>query len=63
MKKKENWEKKSKKELKDALWEKKERLRQLRFDLVSGKVKNIREIRFLKKEVARILTALNKKVE
>jgi len=35
-----------------------ERSRRLRFDLSSGKVKNIREIRGLKKDIARILTIL-----
>ena len=35
-----------------------ERLRSLKFDLASGKVKNVREIRELKKTIARILTLL-----
>ncbi len=35
-----------------------EKLKQLRFDLAAGKVKNVREIRKIKKEVARILTLL-----
>jgi len=39
-------------ELKEKLWN-------LRKDLVAGKVKNIQEIRQAKKDVARILTALN----
>ena len=43
-------------ELQKILQENRERLRQLRFDLASGKVKNVREIRRLKKEIARILT-------
>lgn len=38
-----------------------ERLRQLRFDLAAGKVKNVREIRQIKKEVAKIMTLLNLK--
>ena len=37
-----------------------EKLRQLRFDLSAGKVKNVREIRKFKKEIAQILT-LSKK--
>ena len=49
---------KSKKELESMLLERRERLRNLRFDLASGKVKNVREIRELKKEIARILTLL-----
>ena len=49
---------KSRKELQRILFDKREKLRQLRFDLASGKVKNIREIRKIKKEIARILTLL-----
>lgn len=49
---------KPKEELGKLLEEKKERLRQLRFDLVSGKVKNVKEIREIKKDIARILTIL-----
>lgn len=49
---------KSKSELEKLLAENRERLRQLRFDLVSGKVKNVREIRKIKKDIARILTLL-----
>lgn len=56
----EDFRKRNKEELVSLLAEKGERLRQLRFDLVSGKVKNIREIRHLKKDIARILTILNK---
>lgn len=49
---------KSKSELQKLLQDSRERLRQLRFDLASGKVKNVREIRELKKDIARILTIL-----
>lgn len=52
---------KSKPELQKLLQESRERLRQLRFDLISGKVKNIKEIRMTKKEIARILTLLGEK--
>ena len=38
-----------------------ERLNQLRFDLAAGKVKNIREIRHIKKGIAQILTILKEK--
>jgi large subunit ribosomal protein L29 len=38
-----------------------EKIRQLRFDLATGKVKNVREIRKVKKEIARIATLLNAK--
>ncbi|OGZ33825.1 MAG: 50S ribosomal protein L29 [Candidatus Portnoybacteria bacterium RIFCSPLOWO2_12_FULL_39_9] len=47
---------KSEKELKDLLAEKQERLGRIKFDLVSKKLKNIREIREVKKDIARILT-------
>jgi len=36
-----------------------ERLRVLKFDLVAGKVKNIREIQEVKKTIAQILTIIN----
>lgn len=49
---------KSQSELNKLLMESRERLRTLRFDLVSGKVKNVREIRKIKKDIARILTVL-----
>lgn len=35
-------------------------LRQLRFDLITGKIKNIREIRKTKKDIALILTLIKK---
>ena len=53
---------KSKEELDKNLLDSRERLRQLRFDLIAGKVKNIREIRHLKKDIARIMTLLKKKI-
>jgi len=57
---------KDKKELKSQsrdnllkkLEEERENLRVLRFNLAAGKVKNIREIRSVKKEIATILTFL-----
>ena len=49
---------KSKAELQKLLQASQERLRQLRFDLAAGKIKNVREIRKIKKEIARILTLL-----
>jgi len=49
---------KSKEELQKTLEDDWEKLRQLRFDLSAGKVKNVREIRNVKKEIARILTLL-----
>ena len=50
---------KKKEELSGVIKEKQARLRSLSFDLSSGKVKNVREIRALKKDIARILTFLN----
>jgi large subunit ribosomal protein L29 len=52
------FQRKSETELKNLLRDDREKLRQLRFDLASGKVKNVREIRKIKKDVARILTTL-----
>lgn len=51
---------KSKEELEKMIQDEKEKLRQLRFELAAGKVKNIRQIRFIKKDIARIFTKLNK---
>ena len=50
--------KRSKEELQKMVKESRERLRILRFDLASGKVKNVREVRKVKKDIARILTIL-----
>lgn len=47
---------KTKEELKKLLQDNRENLRQLKFDLASGKVKNVRDIRKIKKDIARILT-------
>lgn len=47
---------KTKPELDKLLSDYRNRLRILRFDLIAGKVKNVREIRKIKKEIARMLT-------
>ncbi len=52
---------KSLKELQKLLQNNQDKLRQLRFDLASGKVKNVREIRQIKKDIARIFTKLCQK--
>lgn len=52
---------KSKSELQRLLQDSREKLRQLKFDLSAGKVKNVREIRRIKKDIARILTLLQNK--
>lgn len=49
---------KTKDELETVLKERREKLRQLRFDLVQGGLKNVREIRETKKDIAKILTLL-----
>ena len=48
-------------ELKKALEQNQEKLRSLRFDLASGKVKNVREIRETRKTVARVCTLLKER--
>jgi len=45
-------------ELREMLREIRERLRALKFDLAAGKTKNARELKSLKKNIARILTIL-----
>ena len=52
---------KSADELKKILQDNRENLRQLNFDLASGKVKNVRSVRKTKKDIARILTILCQK--
>jgi len=52
---------KSEIDLQKDLIEIRERLRVLKFDLSAGKVKNVREIRSIKKDIARILTVLTTK--
>jgi len=50
---------KSKEVLQKMLREKREKLRQLRFDLSQDKLKNVKEFGAAKKEIARILTIMN----
>ena len=50
---------KTEKELQDLLTEKRKRLGQLKFDLASKKIKNVREIRWLRRDIARILTLIS----
>lgn len=49
---------KSDKELNQTLISLRDKLRELRFNLTGGKVKNIKEIHQTKKDIARILTLL-----
>lgn len=48
-------------ELKKELALNREKMVKLTFDLSAGKIKNIREIREVKKTIAKILTLINKK--
>jgi ribosomal protein L29 len=52
--------KKTEKELKDLLTEKREALRAFRFAMSGSKTKNLKEGFNLKKEIAQIMTILNK---
>ena len=49
---------KSKEELTKMLSQNRNRLLSLRFDLAGGRVKNVKEIRGVKKDIARILTLI-----
>lgn len=49
---------KSNKELQQTLINLRDKLRELRFNLAGGKVKNIKEIHQTKKDIARVLTLL-----
>ena len=53
-------QKKSKPGLEKILRERRERLRVLRFDLGQGKLKDTSQIKKTKKDIAKILTLLNK---
>jgi len=51
----------TKKETQKELKNKKEALRTFRFNVTHGKTRNVREGRALRKDIARILTAVNSK--
>ena len=51
------------KELRETLINLRDKLRELRFNLAGGKVKNIKEIRQTKRDIARILTLLKEQHE
>jgi len=55
------YQKKTESELEKMVREDRAKLQQLRFELSSGKVKNVREIRSTRKEIARILTLLKQR--
>jgi large subunit ribosomal protein L29 len=50
---------KSKEELYKILMESSKKLQELKFNIAAGKVKNVRILRALKKDIARVLTILN----
>jgi large subunit ribosomal protein L29 len=50
-------------ELEKILKEKREKLKNLKLDLALGKLKNVREIRQTKRDIARILTILKSKIK
>lgn len=52
---------KTEEELKKFLSESRDRFRVLKFDLASGKVKNVREIRAVRKDISRTITILKEK--
>ena len=65
MKKKEITEFKNKPfaELEKFVKDSKEKLRVLKFDLAAGKVKNVKDLRMLKKDIARALTFIKDKAD
>lgn len=65
MKKKEITEFKNKPfaELEKFVKESREKLRAMKFDLAAGKVKNVKDLRALKKSIARALTFMKDKAD
>ena len=59
MTKVEDLRKMNKKELIELLAEHRNKLRELKFKVQQKEFKNVREIRWLKKDIARILTVMN----
>lgn len=57
--KKENFKNKDQKELKELLEEKGKKLHLFKQQVVAGQNKNVKEGRELRKDIARVLTALN----
>lgn len=54
-----DFKKMKREEILSLLNERREFLRQFYFDLTAGKIKNIKQIRETKKDIARLLTILN----
>lgn len=59
--KREDFVSKTKDELMKMVEEKRKRIEEVRFKSVSGGIKNVKELREDKKDIARILTEINKK--
>ena len=56
-------EKKTDTDLRKLLLEKRSRLQELQFKLVANQVKDVREVRTLKKDIARLLTKLTERAQ
>lgn len=54
-------QKKTVEELRKLALEDRAKLQQLRFDLPGGKIKNVREIRKIRRNIARLLTVITQK--
>jgi len=54
-----NFRKKNTEDLSKELFKRHEQFRKIRFDMASNQVKNVKEIKAVKKEIAQILTELN----
>lgn len=50
-------------ELQKLLKESREHLRELKFNVVAGKVKNVAELNKIKRNIARIMTFMNEKAK
>lgn len=53
--------KKTEKELQELLFDLRKKLVDLRFQKIQGKLKNPHQIKFIRKDIARILTVLNER--
>ncbi|TRZ77791.1 50S ribosomal protein L29 [bacterium] len=54
-----NFRKKNITDLSQDLFKRHEQLRRIRFDMASNQVKNVKEVKAIKKEIAQILTELS----
>lgn len=56
-----DYKNKPKEELQRLVQENREKLRAFRFEMAGSKIKNVKAGRMFRKEIARLLTAINKK--